>query len=160
MNALTGHRSCAPEDYGRYLATLPQGPAPVSGIFPAGVAFAPSGDWASGNPAFTNIARISRRTVPDAWARPPVSWHAVFPGLILSDPGRVRFFKGCDLVPGVIADGVRCGGSGLSGLFRLSLRVIGAVQRGWRRVAVGGPEAVPGCRVRGVAVRFRDRGGK
>jgi len=38
---------------------------------------------ASGNPAFTNIARISRRTVPDAWARPPVSWHAVFPGLIL-----------------------------------------------------------------------------
>ena len=26
--------------------------------------FAPSGDWASGNPAFTDIARISRRTVP------------------------------------------------------------------------------------------------
>src|SRR5712664_947994 len=41
LNALTGHRSCTPEDCGRYLATLPQGPAPVSGIFPAGVAFHP-----------------------------------------------------------------------------------------------------------------------
>jgi len=26
--------------------TLPQGPVPVSGVFPAGVPLAPSGDWA------------------------------------------------------------------------------------------------------------------
>jgi len=26
--------------------TLPQGPVPVSGVFPVGVTFAPSGDWA------------------------------------------------------------------------------------------------------------------
>ena len=37
LNALTGHRSSTPEDYGRYLITLPQGPAPVTGVFPAGV---------------------------------------------------------------------------------------------------------------------------
>jgi hypothetical protein len=36
FNVLTGHRSCTPEDYGRYAATLPQGPAPVTGVFPAG----------------------------------------------------------------------------------------------------------------------------
>src|SRR5512140_3404546 len=39
LNVLTGHRSCAPEDCGRYLPTLPQGPAPVSGAFPAGAVF-------------------------------------------------------------------------------------------------------------------------
>src|SRR5580704_15569227 len=37
LNALTGHRSCAPEDCSAPLAITPQGPAPVSGIFPAGV---------------------------------------------------------------------------------------------------------------------------
>jgi hypothetical protein len=37
LNALTGHRSCAPEDCSAPLAIAPQGPAPVSGIFPAGV---------------------------------------------------------------------------------------------------------------------------
>src|SRR5690349_12038492 len=36
LNALTGHRSCAPEDYRRDLRTLRQGPAPVSCVFPAG----------------------------------------------------------------------------------------------------------------------------
>ena len=37
FNARTGHRSSAPEDYGRFVVTLPQGPVPVSGVFPAGV---------------------------------------------------------------------------------------------------------------------------
>jgi len=37
LNALTGHRSCAPEDCSAPLAITPQGPAPVTGIFPAGV---------------------------------------------------------------------------------------------------------------------------
>ena len=36
LNALTGHRSCTPEDYRRYFANPRQGPAPVSGVFPAG----------------------------------------------------------------------------------------------------------------------------
>ena len=37
LNALTGHRSCAPEDCGERPIISPQGPAPVTGIFPAGV---------------------------------------------------------------------------------------------------------------------------
>src|SRR3954469_6037199 len=37
FNARTGHRSSAPEDCGRFVVTLPQGPVPVSGVFPAGV---------------------------------------------------------------------------------------------------------------------------
>src|SRR5215475_16178170 len=36
FNALTGHRSCAPEDCSRQVANPPQGPVPVSGVFPAG----------------------------------------------------------------------------------------------------------------------------
>jgi hypothetical protein len=36
LNALTGHRSCAPEDYSGQVASPPQGPVPVSGVFPAG----------------------------------------------------------------------------------------------------------------------------
>jgi hypothetical protein len=37
LNALTGHRSCVPEDCGERPLISPQGPAPVTGIFPAGV---------------------------------------------------------------------------------------------------------------------------
>ena len=37
LNTLTGHRSCAPEDYGELTDISPQGPAPVTGVFPAGV---------------------------------------------------------------------------------------------------------------------------
>jgi len=37
FNTRTGHRSSAPEDCGRFVVTLPQGPVPVSGVFPAGV---------------------------------------------------------------------------------------------------------------------------
>ena len=51
FNTRTGHRSSTPEDCGRFVVTLPQGPVPVSGVFPVGVALAPSGDWDSGNPA-------------------------------------------------------------------------------------------------------------
>src|SRR5260370_40741108 len=39
LNALTGHCSCAPEDCSGLIAIPPQGPAPVSGVFPAGAAF-------------------------------------------------------------------------------------------------------------------------
>ena len=37
FNAPTGHRSCAPEDCGKLADISPQGPAPVTGAFPAGV---------------------------------------------------------------------------------------------------------------------------
>jgi hypothetical protein len=44
-----------------------------------GCRLASAGDWASGNPAFT-IFRGSRGTPhPYAWARPPLSWHALVP---------------------------------------------------------------------------------
>src|SRR5262249_51422651 len=36
---------------------------------------------------FRRITRISRRAAPDTWARPLVSWHAIFP-CILSDSGK------------------------------------------------------------------------
>ena len=36
LNTLTGHRSCAPEDCSGLIANPPQGPVPVSGVFPAG----------------------------------------------------------------------------------------------------------------------------
>src|ERR1035437_918700 len=36
FNTLTGHRSRAPEDCGERPIISPQGPAPVTGIFPAG----------------------------------------------------------------------------------------------------------------------------
>jgi hypothetical protein len=37
FNTPAGHRSCAPEDCGGSPIISPQGPAPVTGIFPAGV---------------------------------------------------------------------------------------------------------------------------
>src|SRR5260370_19707174 len=39
LNAPTGHRSCAPEDCSGLIAIPPQGPVPVSGVFPAGAIF-------------------------------------------------------------------------------------------------------------------------
>src|SRR5260221_7658179 len=36
LKALNGHRSCPAEDYSGKVATPPQGPVPVSGVFPAG----------------------------------------------------------------------------------------------------------------------------
>ena len=36
--------------------------------------------------SFRHITRIARRAVPDAWTRPPVSWHAIF-SPYLSDQG-------------------------------------------------------------------------
>src|SRR5260370_25999648 len=68
-----------PEDCGRRSDILPQGLAPVSGVFPAGGSFAPSRDLGSGNPAFA-ISRRSPRPPPRTpWRRPPVSWPATCP---------------------------------------------------------------------------------
>src|SRR5512133_3876931 len=61
LNVLTGHRSCTREDCGAPLAITPQGPAPVSGVFPAGVKVAPSGDWVSSNSTFTVCADLPAR---------------------------------------------------------------------------------------------------
>ena len=36
FNTLTGHRSCVPEDCSELVANSPQGPVPVSGVFPVG----------------------------------------------------------------------------------------------------------------------------
>ena len=84
FNTRTGHRSSAPEDCGRFVVTLPQGPVPVSGVFPVGVALAPSGDWDSGNPAFA----ISRGS----------------PGAPLSTPGHDRRFPGMLFSPFTLSD--------------------------------------------------------
>jgi hypothetical protein len=78
FNAPTGHRSRTPEDCRKYLLTSRQGPAPVTGVFPAGARITPSGDWASGNPTFA----ISRGS-PGAPPRTPGHGHR-FPGLLFS----------------------------------------------------------------------------
>src|SRR5947208_8468591 len=38
FNTPTGHRSCTPEDCSELVANSPQGPVPVSGVFPVGAA--------------------------------------------------------------------------------------------------------------------------
>ena len=86
LNALTGHRSCAPEDCNEHMTISPQGPAPVSGVFPAGDCCT---FWRLGfrQFGFRHITRTPRRAAPYTWARPPVSWHAIFPSA-LSDSGK------------------------------------------------------------------------
>jgi hypothetical protein len=64
----------------------PQGPAPVTGIFPAGVylRLLETGIQAIRlSPYHADLPAA----VPDTWARPPVSWHAIFP-CTLSDSGK------------------------------------------------------------------------
>src|SRR5260370_19829152 len=78
LNALTGHRSCAPEDCGRRITILPQGPAPVSWRLSGGWYLAPSGDWYSGNATFA----ISRGP-PGAPPLTPGHGHR-FPGMLFS----------------------------------------------------------------------------
>jgi hypothetical protein len=77
LNALTGHRSSAPEDCGRFVVTLPQGPVPVSGVFPAGVRLH---HLEIGLKAIqlSPYHADPRCAAPYAWTRPPVSWHALF----------------------------------------------------------------------------------
>src|ERR1035437_9613568 len=65
LNALTGHRSCAPEDCGRQTTILPQGPAPGTGRLSGGGDLAPSGLVGSGGPAGVGpggVPRPPRRT--------------------------------------------------------------------------------------------------
>ncbi len=78
FNALTGHRSCVPEDYGILLQFRRRDRRRLQASFRRGL-LTPSGDWDSGNPAFAISRGSSRRAVPYAWARPSVSWHAIVP---------------------------------------------------------------------------------
>src|SRR5882762_2788989 len=63
LNTLTGHRSCAPEDYGELTDISPQGPGAGYGCLSGGRRLTPSGDWDSGNPAFA-ISRGPPGTPP------------------------------------------------------------------------------------------------
>ena len=86
FNTRTGHRSSAPEDCGRFVVTLPQGPVPVSGVFSGRCGSCTFWRLGLRQSSFRHITRIPRRAALDAWTRPPVSWHAIFP-VHLSDPG-------------------------------------------------------------------------
>src|SRR6266536_1356242 len=80
LNTPTGHRSCTPEDCSELVANSPQGPVPVSDVFPVGAILhlletRLQAVWLSPYRADPPAHR------PNAWARPPVRWHAVVPFL-------------------------------------------------------------------------------
>src|ERR1700722_10653865 len=76
----------APEDCGARPLIAPQGRHRLQASFRQAFTCA---FWRLGfrQSGFRRITRISRRAAPDTWARPPVSWHAIFP-CILSDSGK------------------------------------------------------------------------
>src|SRR6516162_10066199 len=78
FNALTGHRSCAPEVTACCCNSAVGTGAGYRRLSGGGL-LTPSGDWDSGNPAFAISRGSSRHAAPYAWARPPVSWHAIVP---------------------------------------------------------------------------------
>ena len=67
LNTLTGHRSCAPEECSGQIANPPQGPVPVSGVFPAGATLHLLETRLQAI-TLCHIVRISRRATPYAWA--------------------------------------------------------------------------------------------
>src|SRR5260370_26170401 len=73
LNALTGHRSCAPEDCGRRTTIPPQGPAPVGRRLSGGWYLPPSGDWGSGKGTFAITRRSPRAPPPTPGHHPPFS---------------------------------------------------------------------------------------
>ena len=79
FNTRTGHRSSAPEDCGRFVVTLPQGPVPVSGVFSGRCGSCTFWRLGLRQSSFRHITRIPRRAALDAWTRPPVSWACYFP---------------------------------------------------------------------------------
>ena len=86
LNALTGHRSCAPEDCSERPSISRRGQRRLQASFRRAFTCA---FWRLGfrQSGFRHITRISRCATPDAWTWPPVSWHAIFP-CILSDSGK------------------------------------------------------------------------
>src|SRR5260370_1471844 len=79
LNALTGHRSCAPEDCGRRTTIPPQGPAPGVRRLSGGGYPPPSRDRDSGNATFPLSRRAPPAPPPTPWPAPPVSCHPFFP---------------------------------------------------------------------------------
>ena len=57
----------APQDYSRQVANPPQGPVPVSGVFPVGATLHLLETRLQAIP-LCHIARISRHATPYAWA--------------------------------------------------------------------------------------------
>src|SRR3984957_18194278 len=76
----------APEDCGARPLIAPQGRHRLQASFRQAFTCA---FWRLGfrQSGFRRITRISRRAAPNTWARPPVSWHAIFP-CVLSDSGK------------------------------------------------------------------------
>src|SRR5215831_17256860 len=87
LNALTGHRSCTPEDCSGLVAIPPQGPVPVSDVFPAGAIFRLL-------ETRLQVIRLSPYRAdlparhPYAWACLPISWHAIFPSIAFRLSGK------------------------------------------------------------------------
>src|SRR2546429_3890543 len=87
FNTLTGHRSCTPEDCSELVANSPQGPVPVSGVFPVGSVLHLL-ETRLRQYGFHHVARIPRHATPYAWA-----WTAGFlacccPRLPFQGPGQ------------------------------------------------------------------------
>src|SRR5664279_3320400 len=90
VSLMTGHRSCTPEDCSGQVANPPQGPVPVSGVFPAGVIL---------HLLETRLQAITLSPYrADLPARHPVRlgmgrrffWHAVFPGYPFGTGSAIR----------------------------------------------------------------------
>src|SRR5512132_3258292 len=90
LNALTGHRSCAPEDCSGLVANPPQGPVPVSGVFPAGAALHLLETRLQAIRLSPYRADLPARPPRTPGREPPVSWHAVFPGYPFETGSAIR----------------------------------------------------------------------
>ena len=86
LNALTGHRSCVPEDYGMLLQFRRRDRRRLQASFRRGTCYS---FWRLGlrQSSFRHITRVPQSTVPNAWTRPLVYWHAPVP-VNLSDLGK------------------------------------------------------------------------
>ena len=85
LNALIGHRSCAPEDYRRYFPTLRQGPAPVTASFRRVTVYT---FWRLGFKQYglCRITRVPRHAAPYASAT-AAGFLSCYFSLHLTDPG-------------------------------------------------------------------------
>src|SRR5437667_2292047 len=78
FNTLAGHRP-VPRRVARSAAIPGAGHGAGSRRLSGGREVPSTGDWASGNPAFAISRGPSHGTVPNAWTRPVVCWHALVP---------------------------------------------------------------------------------
>ena len=78
FNTFTGHPPHPKDELARRYMPA-EAPGPLPGVFPAGASFSPAGDSGFRQSSFSDITRVPQRTVPYAWARPLLSWHAIVP---------------------------------------------------------------------------------